>query len=847
MLKSFLKLQLVSPVSVGLGGPFRALFSALSGIHGVIPFWALCPLWCLVLLPLTCLFPAILPIYLLFVLQKSYKRRGIPNYYDPDDAQASFAAQTPEEALKSTIAQGENFNSLAEQRAAHAKAASDTYRKLHQAQIDAHYDSTQGQGQNAHLASSITASTLAVSASAASSASAESTIALTSSASAALGASSAQSADYDSDRSQVVSQGVSVIPGSPLSSVLADLTSEHSPECDLMRAQRELATHAHFGNLSDSQTDEHSNQTRYLTDQLYNPLNNLANNQTRGPTNGQAGCQTNGQAHSQHYTLDANQPEQIAPADDECEEIYIDASGQTYFGVAEVEKLEQIKQAQDAAQDEAETEDKAKAETEAETEAETAAEAKDKIAAVDKTKHPAQSQVMTKDIARPAHALAESQEVATQSSSEGLSPTNNTTLPYANHELPANGIQPHGMQSQEKQPHGMLDKEQPAHTHGAYGTDRTAHEPHAQTQAHMPQALSQENGVLTDNHGPATAQANLQENNAVYHDAAHAASHDAAYDAANSDKSHPTLEMLHAVTTAINTVVHLDDKKQDGLTPEQIEEQEEAKEQAFDRASQQQDQSEFVDGFLIKPCSIRQNIDNFIRLDIAENILQNKYLIAVSQFIYWLALSVVIYGMNFFATLAVEKYRASAMRHQVLKIVTPEQIDYANTIVMILSIGGSILLAAMLLVFAMTLVAATNCLYPKTVASKVLIKNIPGVVSVSCLMYAVCVIVERYYAHYTLIAYENILLGHDYFNPTWLFILLRLYLICAFLTSFVLTMMMSLKLLPGAFVIRPKPTQESGSRTKSAAYNQDLARREYASWQMAEMEKEQTKNEQEKV
>lgn len=84
MLRSILKLQRAIPISVGLGGPFSGLLHALTGIHKILPFWALCPLWCLFFAPLILLFPIIVPIYSICILQMMYRKRDV-YYYLPEE------------------------------------------------------------------------------------------------------------------------------------------------------------------------------------------------------------------------------------------------------------------------------------------------------------------------------------------------------------------------------------------------------------------------------------------------------------------------------------------------------------------------------------------------------------------------------------------------------------------------------------------------------------------------------------------------------------------------------------------------------------------------------------------
>lgn len=76
-----------------------------------------------------------------------------------------------------------------------------------------------------------------------------------------------------------------------------------------------------------------------------------------------------------------------------------------------------------------------------------------------------------------------------------------------------------------------------------------------------------------------------------------------------------------------------------------------------------------------------------------------------------------------------------------------------------------------------------------------LLKNLPGIAMILALMYGVLMTVERYYAHYRVIAVEAMILGRTYFDPSIWFLLLRGYLVYAFLLSLVLVLIMGCGLL----------------------------------------------------
>ena len=62
-----------SPITTGIGGPLAALFTGLTGYSKTLPWYLLCPIYCLISSPLILLLPIILPLYLLHVLSRHYR------------------------------------------------------------------------------------------------------------------------------------------------------------------------------------------------------------------------------------------------------------------------------------------------------------------------------------------------------------------------------------------------------------------------------------------------------------------------------------------------------------------------------------------------------------------------------------------------------------------------------------------------------------------------------------------------------------------------------------------------------------------------------------------------------
>ena len=166
-------------------------------------------------------------------------------------------------------------------------------------------------------------------------------------------------------------------------------------------------------------------------------------------------------------------------------------------------------------------------------------------------------------------------------------------------------------------------------------------------------------------------------------------------------------------------------------------------------------------------------------------------------------------------------YVEKAKNSKQLQIATTEQLDYANAVNNILTISGIVIFLTLIVIFALIVVAAikdsinnianksgeqgtastvdgadVSSISPLKTAFSVLFRNLPGFAVLMSILYAVFVVVERYYAHLRVIAIEAMVLGQSYFDPGMPFIALRLYIVYAFCVAFMFVILMSLNAVP---------------------------------------------------
>ncbi len=211
----------------------------------------------------------------------------------------------------------------------------------------------------------------------------------------------------------------------------------------------------------------------------------------------------------------------------------------------------------------------------------------------------------------------------------------------------------------------------------------------------------------------------------------------------------------------------------------------------------------------------------------------------ISSHMKTLVLSLLTYYVVFFTTFVTAGFAISnammiyvnkAKTSHQLQIATAEQLDYANAVNNIITIAGIVIFVTIMLIFAVVFVSAIKGVTASAAKSEAqqaqaegraqaaeeiaaqgaaiekvgtlrtalasLLKNLPGLAVLMCILYAIFVVVERYYAHMRITAVEAMVLGQPYFDPGLPFIAIRFYVIYAFCLAFASVILMSLHALP---------------------------------------------------
>lgn len=184
----------------------------------------------------------------------------------------------------------------------------------------------------------------------------------------------------------------------------------------------------------------------------------------------------------------------------------------------------------------------------------------------------------------------------------------------------------------------------------------------------------------------------------------------------------------------------------------------------------------------------------------AENGQTGFGFLVLSELVYLGAGYGILQTASSLADKAMERYAQAASEHEVLQIATPEQLEFASSVTFYSSVAGLLIVVLMLVLMALTLGRGIDKARGAALARQAVLYNLPGFMLILALFWAAFLMIERYFAHFKMIAVEAMLTGAEYFNPAVPFLLLRSYAVSVLFITLCLMLMMSLGLIKTAYV-----------------------------------------------
>ena len=153
----------------------------------------------------------------------------------------------------------------------------------------------------------------------------------------------------------------------------------------------------------------------------------------------------------------------------------------------------------------------------------------------------------------------------------------------------------------------------------------------------------------------------------------------------------------------------------------------------------------------------------------------------------WILLLVIIYELiSLRADYLFEIYKAQAMQNKTLQIATPEQMQYSQGLLQAYALSAAALIIGFIYLVSYGFANIDNRLKPFKQALRAMLLNLPGYLLIIVISITVFTIIERYFAILKLRYLEGYILNKEVFDPHLLFIVLRLYVLQALFTAYLL-------------------------------------------------------------
>lgn len=219
------------------------------------------------------------------------------------------------------------------------------------------------------------------------------------------------------------------------------------------------------------------------------------------------------------------------------------------------------------------------------------------------------------------------------------------------------------------------------------------------------------------------------------------------------------------------------------------------------------------------------------KFNVSASLSKHMGFYGITLLLYYVVVTVALVGAAYAINLAMLDYVEIARGSNRLQIATAEQVAYGQAVVNIISMAGLAILIAVIICFASVCITVLKDMASSVDLSKLglsasskdaasssnganessvnpvqfiglgsawslFFKNLPGFAVVLAFFYAVFTICERYYANLRMIALEAMVLGNEYFDPSVLFMLIRMYVVFALCVALLMVVLMSLHVIP---------------------------------------------------
>ena len=164
-------------------------------------------------------------------------------------------------------------------------------------------------------------------------------------------------------------------------------------------------------------------------------------------------------------------------------------------------------------------------------------------------------------------------------------------------------------------------------------------------------------------------------------------------------------------------------------------------------------------------------------------ILENKLLFILSEALYLIAAYCLLNFLNFKIDQYTALYMQESLLYSDLQIGTIFQINYAKSVTFIITVVGVLFLLLITLLGLLSYAAIDAKVFVIKRTFKAFFINLPGFLVLYGVLVCTIITIERSFAMFKLKAIEAIVLGQEYTDYSFIFIALRIYIVCALLNA----------------------------------------------------------------
>ncbi len=194
---------------------------------------------------------------------------------------------------------------------------------------------------------------------------------------------------------------------------------------------------------------------------------------------------------------------------------------------------------------------------------------------------------------------------------------------------------------------------------------------------------------------------------------------------------------------------------------------------------------------------------------LAASVIAARGELLMALLIWWIVLIAGYEAVSYIVQSQGEIYAKAARAGRNLQMATPDQMAYVTAVTRSYFAFAFVLMMSLFLTLTLSLAGLSQCQNPLRHSLRAMFFNLPGYIALAMALLIAFAFIEKEFSTLKLRYISGFMLGRKQFDPTWPFLILRVYLLGAFCTAAALCSALSLRLW------RPFPGSDPDETVKS--------------------------------